>query len=36
MSLRCKAVVARELGQPPTVEQIEVEEPHHGEVFGAA
>ena len=32
MSLRCKAVVARELGQPPTVEPIDVEAPRHGEV----
>ncbi len=32
MSLRCKAVVARELGRPPTVEQIDVEAPRHGEV----
>ena len=32
MSLRCKAVVARELGQPPTVEEIEVEPPRHSEV----
>ena len=32
MSLRCKAVVAREIGAPPVVEQIEVEAPRHGEV----
>jgi NDMA-dependent alcohol dehydrogenase len=32
MSLRCRAVVVRELDQPPSVEQIEVEDPHHGEV----
>jgi Zn-dependent alcohol dehydrogenase len=32
MSLRCKAVVARELGQPPTVEEIEVAPPRHAEV----
>jgi Zn-dependent alcohol dehydrogenase len=32
MSLRCKAVVARELGQPPMVEQIDVEAPRHSEV----
>src|ERR1700691_4027952 len=32
MSLRCKAVVAREIGAPPVGEQIEVEAPRHGEV----
>jgi len=32
MSLRCKAVVARELGLPPAVEQIDVEAPRHSEV----
>jgi NDMA-dependent alcohol dehydrogenase len=32
MSQRCKAVVAREIGKPPTVEEIEVDEPRHGEV----
>jgi S-(hydroxymethyl)glutathione dehydrogenase/alcohol dehydrogenase len=32
MSLQCKAVVAREIGTPPVVEQIEVEAPRHGEV----
>ena len=32
MSLRCKAVVAREIGAPPVVEQVEVEAPRHGEV----
>ena len=31
MSLRCKAVVARELGRPPVVEQIDIEAPRHGE-----
>jgi S-(hydroxymethyl)glutathione dehydrogenase/alcohol dehydrogenase len=32
MSLRCKAVVAREIGAPPVVEQIDIEGPRHGEV----
>jgi S-(hydroxymethyl)glutathione dehydrogenase/alcohol dehydrogenase len=32
MSLRSKAAVAREIGAPPVVEQIEVEAPRHGEV----
>jgi Zn-dependent alcohol dehydrogenase len=32
MSQRAKAVVAREIGKPPTVEEIEVEAPRHGEV----
>jgi Zn-dependent alcohol dehydrogenase len=32
MSQRAKAVVARELSQPPVVEAIEVETPRHGEV----
>ena len=32
MTLRCKAVVARELSKPPAVEQIEIESPRHGEV----
>jgi Zn-dependent alcohol dehydrogenase len=32
MSLQCKAVVARELGEPPRVEVIHVEAPHQGEV----
>jgi len=32
MSLRCKAVVAREIGAPPVVEHIDVEAPRHGEV----
>jgi len=31
MSLRCKAVVARELGKLPVVEQIDIEAPRHGE-----
>jgi len=32
MSQRCRAVVAREIGKPPTVEDIDVEAPRHGEV----
>jgi Zn-dependent alcohol dehydrogenase len=32
MSQRAKGVVAREIGKPVAVEQIEVEAPHHGEV----
>jgi Zn-dependent alcohol dehydrogenase len=32
MSQRTRAVVAREVGKPPTVEEIEVEAPRHGEV----
>jgi S-(hydroxymethyl)glutathione dehydrogenase/alcohol dehydrogenase len=32
MSLQCKAVVARELRLPPTVEQIDIEAPRHSEV----
>src|SRR5258705_1450294 len=32
MSQRAKAVVAREIGKPVTVEHIEVEAPRHGEV----
>jgi S-(hydroxymethyl)glutathione dehydrogenase/alcohol dehydrogenase len=32
MSQRAKGVVAREIGKPVVVEQIEVEAPHHGEV----
>jgi S-(hydroxymethyl)glutathione dehydrogenase/alcohol dehydrogenase len=32
MSQRAKAVVARGTGQPPTVEEIEIEAPRHGEV----
>ena len=32
MNQRTKAVVAREIGKPPMVEQIEVEPPRHGEV----
>ena len=31
MSLRCKAVLARELGKLPVVEQIDIEAPRHGE-----
>lgn len=31
MSLRTKAVVAREIGKPPAVEEIEIEAPRHGE-----
>jgi S-(hydroxymethyl)glutathione dehydrogenase/alcohol dehydrogenase len=32
MNQRCKAVVAREIGKPPAVEEIEVEAPRQGEV----
>ena len=32
MSQRTKAVVSREIGKPPAVEEIQVDEPRHGEV----